>query len=93
MTSPEPYVAVDEPIAAKVARLDERTFNLGQSMAKVETGMKEQDAKLDLLVADLNTRKGATQQTRRTWAAGAGLIAAAVGFTQLIEFLKAWGHK
>lgn len=80
-----------ESITATVARLDERTFNLGQSMAKVETGMKDQDAKLDLLVADLNQRKGAGQQSKKTWATGAGLIAAAVGLTQLIEFLKSTG--
>lgn len=85
------YVPIDEPIEAKVARLDERTFNLGQSMAKIETESVAQTASLAILVADLHTRKGAEQQSKRTWVTGAGLIAAAVGLTQLIEFVKGTG--
>lgn len=88
---PARYIPVDEPIEAKVARLDERTFNLGQSMAKIETETTAQTAKLDLLIADLHTRKGAEQQTKRTWVSAAGLIAAAAGLTELIEFFKHTG--
>jgi hypothetical protein len=65
--------------------------NTARAVSKIELGMRDQDAKLNLLVADLHIRKGAGQQSKRTWGVGAGLIAAAVGLTQLIEFLKSTG--
>lgn len=68
-----------ESITATVARLDERTFNLGQSMAKVEEGMKGQDAKLDMLVADLNNRKGA-DETKRTMRTAVFSLVTGTGF-------------
>jgi hypothetical protein len=74
-TTQERYVPIDEPIEAKVARLDERTFNLGQSMAKVETETTSQSAKLDILIADLHARKGAEQQTTKFGRIVLGLFA------------------
>lgn len=74
-TTQERYVPVDEPIEAKVARLDERTFNLGQSMAKIETESVAQTASLAILVADLHSRKGAEQQTTKFGRIVLGLFA------------------
>lgn len=82
----ERYTPVDEPLAAKVARLDERTFNLGQSMAKIETETTSQSAKLDILIADLHTRKGAAKQ-RHTLGRAAFTVATGTGFLGWI-----WEH-
>ena len=78
-------------IAVTLEGVRVQSNNTATAVSKIELGMKDQDAKLDLLVADLNQRKGAGQQSKRTWGVGAGLIAAAVGLTQLIEFLKGMG--
>lgn len=78
-------------LAVTVEGIRVQSDNTAQAVSKIEIGMKDQDAKLDLLVADLNQRKGAEGQSKRTWVTGAGLIAAAVGLTQLIEFFKSTG--
>lgn len=69
--------------------------NTAQAVSKIELGMKDQDAKLDLLVSDLNQRKGAATQSKLTWGRAAALIAAAVGLAQVVEVVKALalGHK
>lgn len=81
----------DESLSATVARLDERTFNLGQSVAKIEKGMGEQSAQLGLLVADLNNRAGAEKQTGRLgrWVLGIAAVGGPLGAV----WAYFWGHK
>lgn len=93
MSNSEPirYVPVDEPLEAKVARLDERTFNLGQSMAKIETETTAQTASIALLVADLHARNGAKEQTGKF---GRVLLGAfAIGGPLAAAWAYFWGHK
>jgi hypothetical protein len=78
-------------LAVTVEGLRVQGNNTATAVSKIELGMKDQDAKLDLLVADLNVRKGAGDQSKRTWGSMAGMVAVAAGVVELIEFLKGMG--
>lgn len=54
-----------ESITATVARLDERTLNTARDVTDMKSVLTVQSGQLDLLVADLNTRKGAEAQTSK----------------------------
>lgn len=53
--------------------------NTATAVSKIELGMKDQDAKLDMLVADLNKRAGA-DQTRRTFRGAIFTLVTGTGF-------------
>jgi hypothetical protein len=76
-------------LAVTVEGIRVQSNNTASAVSKIELGMKDQDAKLDLLVADLNQRKGAAVQSKLSWGRAAALIAAAVGLAQIVEVVKA----
>lgn len=50
-------------LAVTVEGIRVQSNNTAVAVSKIELGMASQDAKLDILVADLNKRNGAEQQT------------------------------
>lgn len=58
-------VAGNSSLEVQVAELRVQSNNTATAVSKIELGMTSQDAKLDILVADLNARKGAEQQTSK----------------------------
>lgn len=79
-------VGVGQSLEAQVAVLRVQGNNTAQAVSKIELGMKDQDAKLDLLVADMNKRAGA-EATKKTLRGAVFTVVTGTGFLGWI-----WEH-
>lgn len=79
-------VGAGQSLEAQVAVLRVQGNNTAQAVSKIELGMKDQDGKLDLLVADMNKRAGA-EATKKTLR---GAIFTLLTSTSIIGW--AWEH-
>ena len=79
-------VTDETELRVSVARLDERTQTLTRDVGEIKKGMVTQSSQLDLLVADLHTRKGAAKQ-RNLLGRAAFTVATGTGFLGWI-----WEH-
>lgn len=66
-------------LAVTVEGIRVQAGNTATAVSKIELGMTSQDAKLDILVADMNRRAGA-EQTKRTFRNAAFTLVTGTGF-------------
>lgn len=66
-------------LAVQVEGIRVQGNNTATAVSKIELGMKDQDGKLDLLVADLNKRAG-VEQTKRTLRGAVFTLVTGTGF-------------